>query len=382
MNQEIITLPSGDTAQLAPEQVELMQTKAGKMQQFSQQIFKFEVAESLHLSKLSASLKIPATTSDIPEAEKTLDWLKSEYKACEERTKEFTVPLNGVIDRLNGYKKQLVDERTEKGRKVRSGLIPNLEAALLPLKQKEASDRALAQQRAQELHNFRLSCINGLNDAQAKAAMAIEQMKTAAYTHALEHVAVVNIDAYRAACKQKVTATTFTLNKPFHCNDLEKEKIINEVFAAWNPDSYAQQYHNELAPLFADFANAKENAAQAAQLQREQEFKNTMQVAETATAQKAAATIQAAATPTPSAATIATKELKTAWKVDMPDDWATVLQVMQAYSVCQAKVQDKLRVSSVFNLTIAQLMNALAAIKNDDQNFAPQGIIFTQVNKL
>lgn len=382
MNQELITLPSGDTATLAPEQVETMGKKSSAMQAFSQQIFKFEAAEQLHLSKLGAGIKTPATVADIPEAEKTLDWLKSEYKACEERTKEFTAPLNGVIDRLNGYKKQLVDERTEKGKKVRSGLIPALEGALLPLKQKEASDRAAAQQRAQQLHNFRLECINGLSDAQSKAKMLVEQMKTQAYTHALEHVAVVNIDAYRVACRDKVNAATFFLNKPFHCNDLEKEAIVNEVFAGWNPQAYADQYHAELPALFADFANAKENASKAIQLQKDAEFAATLKVAEEATQQKAAATIVAAATPTPSATNIATKELKTTWKVEMPDDWTTVLQVMQVYSICQSRVQDKLRVSSVFNLTIAQLMNALAAIKNDDPNFQPQGIIFTQVNKL
>ena len=382
--QELITLPTGDTTALAPEQVELMQAKAGKMQAFSQSIFKFEVAEQLHLTKLTASTKLPTLIADIPEAEKTLDWLKSEYKACEERTKEFTAPLNGVIDRLNGYKKQLSNEVTEKGKKIRTGLIPTLEAALLPLKQKEQADKAAAQQRAQMLHNFRLECINGLNDAQAKSRLIVEQLKTQAYTHAIQNVAVVNIGAYAVACREKVTVATFTLAMPFHCNDLDKEKIIKEVFAAWKPQEYVAQYHAELGPLFADFANAKENASKAIQLQKDAEFANTMKVAEQSTQLKAAAVVQAAASsaPTYAPATVATKELKTTWKVEMPDDWNTVIQVMQAYSVCQEKVQDKLRVGSIWGLTIQQLCNALAAIKNDDPNFQPQGIIFTQVNKL
>ena len=195
---------------------------------------------------------------------------------------------------------------------------------------------------------------------------------------------MVNIGAFIVSCRQNTTEDAFIASKPFHCNDLEKEAIVNEIFASWNPQAYADAYHAELGPLFADFANAKENASVAAERQRQAEMAKTLEVAEQGGQAKAAAAIQAAATPTPAygTATIATKDLKTLWKVDMPDDWNTVLELMKVYSVAQAAVQGKLRVGSIWSLSMQQLANALSAIKNDDPNFAPQGIIFTQVNKL
>jgi plasmid replication initiation protein len=76
------------------------------------------------------------------------------------------------------------------------------------------------------------------------------------------------------------------------------------------------------------------------------------------------------------------KALKKVYKVEMPETYDNAMLIMAAFLANSAKCREKTSTTKWFAFNATSAATALSRVKNDDNNFAPKGINFIEVDKL
>jgi hypothetical protein len=77
------------------------------------------------------------------------------------------------------------------------------------------------------------------------------------------------------------------------------------------------------------------------------------------------------------------KALKKAYEVDMPETFDSVMKIFSAFMANKQKCLEKVNIKKWFvSFNADSAAKALAKVKSDDNQFAPLGIVWKEVDKL
>ena len=319
---------------------------------------------------------LPTKVEDIAAADVALAQLKKDYNELEALRKTIT----GQWD----YK--VLPAMMAPGKEV-AAHIKLYEAALIPLKQLKRNQENAAAEKNRALQQFREQTEIAYNNFLTNCEKIIQNKKLEVFAFALKNVHAVDIDKYIDRLKSECSVSWFFIGEVKDADPV-RQQIINDITGKYEPATYVTKYWNELPGLFADFATAKKNATDAILAQQVKTSEANKQISQTNELANVGASFSAAAIST-SVPTLATKQLKTVWVVDMPHNETNMVNIMRAFVNNLVSVMPTIKVSDCFNITIQQMSDALARLKNLDPNLialvgkdGKDVIIFSQKDKI
>lgn len=316
---------------------------------------------------------LPTKIEDVPDAEALLKVLKSSKATLEDKRKEVTSKFDAVSQRLMQPEKALLEP------------IAELSKAIISVKKIEEDRLRKLKEKADEIVRYKQFIINSSNDAKAAAESSISRIISQAYEYALGdgNIDIDGLPEYISRCKNKYPVIKFVMELP-KCNSIlteeERDDIIRELYT-YDSAYYKQKFDTLLDEKFSDYAVALANKEQAIALSKKQEEEEKKRIEEEKKNKELSASLQSMAA-LDVQITTDTKALKKSYEVDMPETPETAILLMAAFVGNKNLVLQKLKVNKWFAFSIGQIANALGKCKNDDENFAPQGIIFKQIDKL
>jgi len=346
---------------------------------------KMTIFETTIADRISAlEPQLPTSYEQVPEAEARLKELKQNLSSFNDEISALTTPINGVVDRLNAYKKPILNEYTKDGKKVREGYIPTLEAAIIKLKKDEEERVRTKEAKAKQLKDYELLHVSAFNNFKANCMANINSLISMAFNHAIDKVPVAELSVFLQTMETRFPEDNFKLPLITDSDTDEKKKIINDIYGTYDIAYYEQLYKDKLKEAFVDFVNAKNNSdAAKAQLQKDIDEANRKAEVEANNVVAAAQIVSSAVTvsSTPEVV-VETKGLKKSYDIDMEDSYESMKAIDKAFYAMGDNAFSKLRNSSVFTITIMQKATALAKCKSEDNNLSFEGIKFKEVDKL
>ena len=318
---------------------------------------------------------IPEKYEDLQEAESDLKNLKASQKQIETERKSITSKFDDLSSRLMISEKSINEP------------IKVLTEAIISVKKVYETKQKIVMLHNQERDNIKAMVLNYVNAKDSELKSFISNKVSTALTNALSvaNISIKGVNDYLLEWQNKYTSTTFTAPLPIHTainiSQEEANSIITNNFK-WDGIFYYTLYKTELLKKFSDYEVQFHNKQQAIEIANKQEVEKQQALAIEKSNKKTALKLASIATPIDSISNSAVKELKKTYEVDMPETIESVLAIMGAFSANIHLCMPKLKVNKWFAFTPLQAGNTLAKVKCDDNNFAPQGIIFKEVSKL
>lgn len=319
--------------------------------------------------------KLPSSIAEIAEAEKTLKEFKSQRVQIEKDRKAITSRFDPVLDRL-----MLIQKSTEEPEQ-------KYTAAVLSLKKQHEAE----EQKQLQIADARKRLVEKVEKDLAAANHAsyekINEQVQKAFETALEmDIQPVDIKDWIETSKAILGYKDFECAVPQVNTVLLKQEEANALIAEkwiYNAQGFVVVYHQKIDQKFSDYGIAYQNKAAALELARKQSQEEEARLnAEKADAE-IAASLQASSTAlAPDSVGMPVKEIKRSYAIDMLETPDNAIAIMAAFVANKQACLAKLRVSKWFSLTPLQMGNALAELKNADNNFQPSGINFKVVEKL
>lgn len=338
-------------------------------------IFYTEVSINAKAQKAIASIEKPTTIEDVLNAEAKLKELTGVKNEIITYRKAITTRLDAVSSRLMEPEKNM------------DAAINDLKSAIIPIKKEHEKKEQEKQKREYEKKELKERILTLLNNKDLEFKTFINGRVNYAYTYALEHdFKPEEIEEYIKACSSKYDTKQFNIIFPGYSSSLLSQEEVNQVLAdnfKQNPDQYVELYVNELRRKFIDYSVAYNNKKQALELAAKEEEEKQKALIEEASNKEAAIQIESVSEVLD--VTVVgndIKALKKSYEVDMPETIESVIMIMSAFTANIQLCMPKLKVTKWFKFTPDQAATALAKVKCDDNNFAPKGITFKEVEKL
>lgn len=291
---------------------------------------------------------------------------------------------NGIADertstdawqKLEAYKKR----RTATEGELKTHLA-EYDAALLPLKQKQAAIDKAAQEKADALRRFRTSATIQYNEFVATCNNMVANKVAELFERAIKNPETKSIDG-PTMDKMKALYNVASFPLPFDAAtepDEEKRAILIDVFSAHTPEQYVNAYHTALELKFIDFANANAHSVEALAQNSYETEQTVQQVQEQETMSNVGAMMAASVS---SEVEVYHKPLKEVYEIDMPDNAATMVAIDSAFIALDG--YNKMgRVKSLWNISMQQKAAFIAKCKCDDNALKVTGMVFKMVPKI
>lgn len=355
------------------EEQEVLAKKGTAWSNFGQSLYIAENQLQARAQSLILKLKHPKTIEEVADSEKTLKEVKSEALKIDADRKQYTQRFDAVAARLMEPKK-LLDEQTKA-----------VEASIIAVKSDYAKKQKAEQDKVDELKRIKEYVLNAKAQVDLTFKNKIQETITKAYENALGagNVSLNDVSEYLDVVKTRYNHASFTAelpNKTLIYATQEEYNAIADEFFTWSTQEYIDLFHNDLQAKFLDYGIALQNKKEALELSVKQEAEKAKQNAVQAQNASVAAALETIAQPL--MVTTEVKALKKSYEIDMPETIESVLTIMAAFSANINLCMPKLKVNKWFAFTPAQAGTALAKVKCDDNNFAPTGIKFKEIEKL
>ena len=340
---------------------------------FGVKLYRSEISFQLRAQEIIKKLVNPIETKLIPETEKSLALVKSEYKALQEDRLLITRNFDKVISRLIAPEKFIHEA------------ILKIEQELFHAKVKEKEEIEIEANKAKELKLVAEEVRSYVADMRASILESHLNLINNAYAHALEkEIPVKDILSFLEKVKARINAESCTTPIPkITANYNDQATIDLEIIAQFKPVSakeYIEGFNADLANKFFDWELALKNKPQAEKLNKE-EFETTKAaIKEEKTKETTAAHLESLAVPI--SQTTTGKQLKEEYKLQSPSTIEEAFIIFNAAVVNRNEVIEQLRKITPINLSVKQLIAALEAIKNNDNNFSFTGLNFKLIEKL
>ncbi len=316
--------------------------------------------------------KIPETVTDISAAELLLKEVKKDQTLINEKRKSIT----GKFDILT--KQAMVAENS-----LDSPIIQftNKIIAAKKIKQEEEGREKLKTDQLRQCKEYLANYKNGKTQVFNKT---IVDTVDKAYTFALGegNITMETLPAFLEKTTNRFSEATFTITgfiNTFSTITPEQFTILSTELLVNDPKEWLTLYATKLREKFSDYEIAVNNKIQALENARIEKEATEKVLADKKLMDETVAKLAGAAiTPV----LVGAKPLKSAWRVDnMPDQINSIL-IITAFVSNFDKCQSQLRITVWDSLSVKQMRTALEKVKTLDENFAPQGIIFKQIDKL
>jgi hypothetical protein len=362
------------TQELATQQQEVIEQKRTTWGTFGVGIYQTETRLQLQASQEIDKLSIiPTTIQEVPDAEVRLAEGKRAQKHIMELRKQVTDKLDVLKSRLMDNEKSLEAPITALGNEI--------------IKLKKVDQALRLQEKAieDELVRCKEFCQNEAIKIDSLLQNKVLDLVSRCYNKALEsNVAVKDITTYIANAKVAITEAQFTWQMPtFHNAYITHDQVVNIAKANFNIDTkkFVIDFGKKVDEKFSDYDVAYANKADAIALSQKQESEAKARIEQIAQQQQVSIKIEAAAvTSTPT--TFYTKALKKSYEVDMAETLENALTIIAAFSANMHLCLKHTTVKKWFGFGAEQAGKSLSKAKCEDNDFAPAGIIFKEVEKL
>jgi len=324
------------------------------------------------LSKLE---ELPTTIDEIPQAEAILKEVGALKRQIEADRKAITSKFDPVFERLMAPEKSFA--------------VPMAAyvAAIIAIKKEEEKKAEDRRKKADELARIRQALITTQSHYDAEFKTIITERVGTAFTWALEKGIMpgAECDDYKDRVKFKIKESLFHTEEPTLTKGLATEEefkaIYNEVWKI-NAADYVALFAGELDRKFAGYEVAYQNKQQALAMAKEEQERRLREIEEQKQHTEIAATLDANATDLTVIEGGMLKALKKAYEVDMPENFENAMKIFSAFMANKQKCLEKVNIKKWFNFDASSAAKALAKVKSDDNQFAPLGIIWKEVDKL
>jgi hypothetical protein len=365
MNTEITTTPE-------PSQ-ELIAKRREAWAGLGETIARKELGLQIQVQNQLQKKQMPTNIQEVVAAEQWIKEAKQAKKSIMGQRMEFTKPLSDKISQLKTIEDSLDPH------------INEVALACISIKTENEEIEKAKTAKAEELKNIRLLIQNAVADNDQKHRGKIADQVSKAFEYALksEEITPDNISDFIEKCSKKLGVTDFHSEVPtFQVTYLDLNEVQLLIDDVWrnNPHAYVTMYQKELNAKFSDFTVAFNNKVEALELSKKEAERKAKELQEQAELSKAAASIEAASVDlvtTPAEI----KELKKSFEVVIEETELFAKTVDAQFWANISLTRSKIR-AAWSKVTIEQKAKALAAVKNDDNKFEVQGIVFKQVSKL
>jgi hypothetical protein len=361
---------------LTPEnfELEVIETKKRQWGLMGVKIYKQELELQVRAQQALKKLEtLPATIQEVPAAEQALKEVSAIKRQIEIDRKAITSKFDPVFDRLMQPEKSF------------AVAMHSFSSAIISLKRIEEQKAQERQYKADELAKIRQVLITSQAQADAEFKTLIAERIGQAFAHALEKgIKPEEKEDYLDRVKFKIKESLFEVQPPelqLQFVTAEESRQVIEGLWSINPASYVALFASELDRKFADYNVAFLNKQEALRQSRELQAMRMQQIKEQQQATETAASLDATATDL-SIEPTGLKALKKCYEVDMPETYENAMKIFSAFMANKQRCLDKVNINKWFSFTATSAAKALAKVKSEDNLFAPQGIIFKEVDKL
>lgn len=350
-----------------------------KLSEWSKLITKAHTTELQLQAKCSELVNelaaLPTTAEDLHAAETVLKYVKA--SVVEEKEKR--IAITSIFERVKTRMMQPENSVL--------AAIPAYEAAIISIKKTEKERLAKEQGRIDETARFRESFATHITNSHAAADTLIATKVIKCFEHCLTtnvQPGELLMDKMKAAITPEMIATT----RPAYSAGVYLD--ITEVGAIWNevivkmaipPADTIARYHAALEKQFEFYSVAFKNKEASLALAKQTAAEETARI-ETERGNAAVANKLEGMAETATVSTSTGKKLKSVYKLDMPDDWNSVVIIMTAFAANYATAKEKTRVKSPMALGLHQMGAALEALRTEDDRFSVSGLVWKTVDKL
>jgi len=337
-------------------------------------VYESELELSARAQSSILKIKYPDSFEQIQNAEALLKEINSERIQLENDRKAITSKFDAVTARLMQPEKQLIEAHAK------------FKAKIIEVKElKEKADKA-KQLHDEEIKATKQRILNYCAEINYKYTAMINNQVASAYEYALsndiEPEALVD---YLKKVRGKFTLATFVPEPPtlnvIHLDLTEVNLLLDENYKI-DSGSYLKQYYDQLDEKFADYPVAYKNKKDALALSIKEAAEAQAKLEAEKSNAELAAKIAASAEPMRMSVSTPLKALKKSYEIEMEETQFNAMKIIQAYAANMVECDKHLNISKWFSVTPKQMATALAKVKNTDERFQPEGIVFKEISKL
>lgn len=337
-------------------------------------VYESELELSARAQSAIMKIKYPDSFEELTKAEGLLKEVNSARIQLEADRKEITGKFDAVTARLMQPEKQLIEAHAK------------FKAKIVEVKElKEKADRT-KQLHDNEVKMVKQHILTYCAEANLAYHSQINKQVAKAYEWALENnVEPEGLVSYLKPVKDKFTLATFTPPAPtfkVEFLDLTEVNLLLDENYRIDTAGYLKTYHDQLDEKFSDYAVAYMNKKDALALSIKEAAEAQAKLEAEKSNAELAAKIAASSEPIQMNVGPAVKALKKSYEVEMEETQFNAMKIIQAYAANMVECDKYLNISKWFSVTPKQMATALAKVKNTDERFQPEGIVFKEVSKL
>lgn len=337
-------------------------------------VYESELELSAKAQSAIMKIKYPDSFEEITKAEGLLKEVNSARIALENDRKEITGKFDAVTARLMQPEKQLIEAHAK------------FKAKIIEVKElKEKADRA-KQLHDDEIKATKQRILNYCAEVNFNYTSMINNQVSKAYEYALgndiEPEALVE---YLKKVREKFNLATFIPEAPsftaIYLEITEVHLLLDEHYKI-DTAGYLKTYHDQLDEKFSDYPVAYMNKKDALALSIKEAGEAAAKLEAEKSNAELAAKIAASSEPMQMSVSTSVKALKKSYEVEMEETQFNAMKIIQAYAANMVECDKHLNISKWFSVTPKQMATALAKVKNTDERFQPEGIVFKEISKL
>lgn len=366
---------SDQQLQQLPDDAQIVEKKRAAWGKIGVSIHNTEKALQLRAQKISNSLVLPPTdTKEIQKAEEALKLATQNRVALEEDRKKITGTLNDVINRL------MVPEKSV------TAAISTFTGELIKLKKRADEEEKTNQQKAQELKQVVEKVRLYIAEINASFLQETAKLISDSYKHALENIKPEDIEVYKEKfISLRITEKKYTIQSPTIKAVYNTQAVIDQeiakVFKPKTAAEYVEGFKIDIKNKYSDYKLAWENKEQALLLNKKEEAETAEAINQQKQQDVVAANVQAMIS-TPVVGWSG-KSLKEVYKLAMDETFESANIICMAYIANSNKCREKLQVTKwLSGFGTKQMIGALEKIKNEDEKFDFNGLVWTKTDKL
>ncbi len=355
---------------------EIVKTRREAWGNFGEELAKGEFTLQIRTQDSLKKIKLPTKIEDVPEAERILKEVKADAAIIQNERKAITSKFDAVSQRLMEPEKSF------------AGPLDELSKKIIALKKEEEERKKLEAEKMQAIANCRQHLVELKNMGISRIKNLLSDKVNKCYGWALGegNTSFDELDMLKDLAMSRLSDNDLAIHDPL--NTFSKY-VSNEDFVKMcveilqiNKEDFRNDFKNQLDLKFADYATALNNKAEALRQEDIRKQTEAQKIADEKANADIAAKMQTLSTPIEPVVSVATKALKQNFDVDMSETLENSVKVMSAFVANIQLANQKLKVNKWDSFTIGQMKKALAKCKDDDNAFAPAGIIFKVVDKL
>lgn len=334
---------------------------------------------------LETAAKLPTSIDQILEAEATLKELKKEQTAIETDRKGQSSKLDKFFENLMAPEKAV------------KAAIPAYESAIIKLKQEKKTADSAAENKANEFKRIKEQFAIHINNSKAGFENLITDTVNIQYAYALKNFKdaetikagenELSLIDYLFKCQGKILEAGFVIGQPAVTANYHTIEDLGLIWrdVAMDQVSYLDgklfkgKFDNAVNDKFRHFAVAVKDAERAIEASNKQAETAKAEAQQTAQQENIGAKLQANAVVLDDTPVV--KDLKQKFEIDMPDTQESAMKIMAAFVGNIQKTASEVR-GKWSTLSVGQMGEKLAAVKNKDNAFTVTGIVFKAVEKL